>query len=101
MTMGRPGAGGGARICHLCQILALFLDIPGQLWAAQICATNLGGADSSRPIGAAAVLPAVRGIFFPCLRLSHSQLQTCAGYRTGRPAGLPVPAQVKTVLPIA
>lgn len=79
--------GTGVRVgtLHLCQIQTLFLDILLWSWATQMCASETGGAHLSRDIGAAAVLPEVRG---------KKNLFSLAC------SSLPVPVQVRIVLPM-
>lgn len=59
----RSGRRAGTPI--LCQIKALFLQA-AQSNPRLFCATDLGGADSSRPNGAIVVLPGLGGNVSPC-----------------------------------
>lgn len=67
------------------------------LQVVRLCAVNFGGAYPSSPTGAAVALPDVRGKVSPCLKLTHTQPKTCAGYITGMPTWL-LPVQVRIVL---
>lgn len=89
MGKGRPKGGTarggvGAWIQYIGKILNPILGDPASIWAAQNCITDFGGVDPSSPIQAAAVHHGVRGIYFPCLRLSCSQSQPCAVYGAGK-----------------
>lgn len=78
----KQGVGDGDRIWQLYWIP----DNMGQWWSAWICTSSWGGAVLSSPIGAAVVLPKVRGKISSCLRLVQQQHpETCAGCNAGTP----------------
>lgn len=52
---------------------------PGEILGCSDLCTDLSGADSSRPTGAAVFLAGVKGKVSPCLRLSHKQPEPYAG----------------------
>lgn len=64
--------------------------ILGQLQAALFCLDlchQFWGSDPSL-IGAAAVLPSIRGKVSPCITVVQQQTHTCTGQSTGKPAYL-------------
>lgn len=75
--VGRWKVGVRAKTKHKCQILALFLGSLQQSWKAWISATEIGGANMSRPIEATA-LPGVRRNVSPCHGIAQQQHQICA-----------------------
>lgn len=85
------GAGGGPRLgtcawSYLCSQAAT-----RQFWTIWISTTSLGGRIQVAPLGLLQ-LSLGQGELFP-LSPSHSQLQTCTGYRA-----VPIPEQIRIVL---